>query len=125
MSLQSPTRERILEATAELLSTRSPADVRMADVAAAAGVSRQALYLHFRNRTDLLVEAARFMDARAGLDEALAPVLAAESGRQALARLATFMAVLSPVCPPRVDRMASGRSSSRIAMTVSGVTGSM
>ena len=109
MTLQSPTRERILEATAQLLSTRPPSDVRMADVAAAAGLSRQILYLHFRNRTDLLVEAARFIDAWAGLDEALAPVLAAKSGREALARLATFMAVFTP----RVYRVAAAAEALR------------
>lgn len=68
----------------------------MADVAEAAGLTRQALYLHFSNRTELLVEAARFMDEEAGLEEALAPVRAAESGRQALARLAAFMAAFTP-----------------------------
>ena len=68
----------------------------MADVADAAGLSRQALYLHFRRRGDLLVEAARFMDDEAGLDDALAPVRSAASGREALARLATFMARFTP-----------------------------
>ena len=39
-------------------------------------------------------------------------------------RSATCTATLSPVCPPRVGRIASGRSFSRMPMTASGVTGS-
>ena len=40
-------------------------------------------------------------------------------------RSATCTAVLRPVCPPSVGRIASGRSFSRMPMTASAVTGSM
>lgn len=43
--------------------------VRMSDIARAAGVSRQALYLHFASRTELLVETTRYGDEVRGLAE--------------------------------------------------------
>jgi AcrR family transcriptional regulator len=43
--------------------------VRMSDIAAAAGVSRQALYLHFSSRTELLVETTRYGDEVRGVEE--------------------------------------------------------
>lgn len=36
--------------------------VRMSDIAKAAGISRQALYLHFKTRSDLLIATTQFMD---------------------------------------------------------------
>lgn len=43
----------------------------MRDVAAAAGVSRQAVYLHFSSRAELMVATARYGDQVRGLDERL------------------------------------------------------
>lgn len=109
MSPRSETRRRILAAATRLLESRPPTEVRMADVAAAAGLTRQALYLHFANRTELLVETARFIDEEAGLEAALAPVRAAGSAREGLARLATFMAAYTP----RVYRVAAAAEALR------------
>ncbi len=62
-----PTAERILDATERLLVERGAAHaVRLADVAAVAGVSRQSVYLHFENRAGLLVAVTRRMDERLG-----------------------------------------------------------
>ena len=36
--------------------------VRMSDIAKAAGISRQALYLHFKTRSDLMIATTQFMD---------------------------------------------------------------
>ncbi len=41
----------------------------MRDIAEAAGVSRQAVYLHFGSRAKLLVATARYVDGVKGLDE--------------------------------------------------------
>jgi AcrR family transcriptional regulator len=49
------TRSAILDAAMALLQERGPAAVTMAEVAAAAKLTRQALYLHFPTRTELLV----------------------------------------------------------------------
>ena len=47
-------REALLEAATGLLATRGHAGLRMADVAAAAGVSRQTVYNEFGNKTALV-----------------------------------------------------------------------
>ncbi len=64
--------------------------VRVSDIAQAAGVSRQAVYLHFSNRTDLLVATVRFADELYGVNQRLAPILAATSGVDALRGLIDF-----------------------------------
>jgi len=66
---ESETRTRILEATWRLMEQRRGQNVRMQDIAAAAGISRQAVYLHFGSRIELLVAAIRYGDQVLGLDE--------------------------------------------------------
>lgn len=78
------TRDRILAATVELLEHGKPADVRMADIAKRAGITRQALYLHFANRTTLLTAATQYVDGIKNIDARLAPSRAAEHGRDRL-----------------------------------------
>jgi AcrR family transcriptional regulator len=58
------TRGRIIEAGYQRMAAAGVAAVRVADVAAAAGVSRQAVYLHFGSRAGLLAEIARHADLR-------------------------------------------------------------
>jgi AcrR family transcriptional regulator len=55
-------RERILEATWQLMQATPDLQVRVSDIAAAAGVSRQAVYLHFGGRANLLLAAVRHRD---------------------------------------------------------------
>lgn len=62
----------------------------MGDVAEAAGVSRQALYLHFPDRAGLVVAAAEFGDELLDVDEAARPVREATTGAEMLDRLAVF-----------------------------------
>ena len=55
MSSHAPdTRTKILQATRQLMEERRGLGVRMSDIAKAAGVSRQAVYLHFDSRIELL-----------------------------------------------------------------------
>ena len=56
------TRERILATTWRLMEKSKDLRVRIADIAAAAGVSRQAVYLHFGNRAGLLLAAFQYRD---------------------------------------------------------------
>jgi AcrR family transcriptional regulator len=79
------TRRRILEATRDALLSGEGAGVRMADIARRAGVSRQALYLHFANRAELLVATTRFVDEEQDVDARLAASRSATSGRERLA----------------------------------------
>ncbi len=61
------TRKKILEATARLLLDSKGKGVRMADIAGAAGVSRQAVYLHFASRAELMIATVRYLDDVHGL----------------------------------------------------------
>lgn len=69
------TREDILAATKSLVETSSFADLSMARVAADAGVSRQAVYLHFGSRTGLLLALVAWMDETGRFQTLMAPVL--------------------------------------------------
>jgi AcrR family transcriptional regulator len=53
------TRERLLRAGADVFAERGYDGTRVADIAAAAGVSNGALYAHFSSKADLLVDALR------------------------------------------------------------------
>ena len=53
------TRERLLLAAADVFAERGYDGTRVADIAAAAGVSNGALYAHFSSKAELLVDALR------------------------------------------------------------------
>ena len=78
------TRTRILEAAVRMLEEHGGRGVRMGDIAQAAGISRQAVYLHFASRTELLVAATRYLDEILDVDARLAPSRAAASGIERL-----------------------------------------
>ena len=61
------TRGRILEAARNLLLKRSGGEVSMAEIAKEAGVSRQAVYLHFADRVSLFVALVKYVDEKRGL----------------------------------------------------------
>lgn len=91
MSSENPdTRDRILEAAWRLLEADKGAGkgVRMSDIAKAAGVSRQAVYLHFENRAELLIATTRRIDAVKDVDARLTASRAAKTGE---ARLDAFI----------------------------------
>ncbi len=79
------TRTRILDATVQMLEKNGGRGVRMGDIAKAAGISRQAVYLHFASRTELLVAATRYLDEILDVDSRLAASRAATSGVERLA----------------------------------------
>ena len=68
----------------------------MQRVAQLAGVSRQAVYLHFANRAALLVAAVRHVDARLDLQHGVAPVVAATTAEEMLERYAQFLGSYNP-----------------------------
>lgn len=78
------TREKILAATVRMLEEHGGRGVRMGDIAKESGVSRQAVYLHFASRTELLVAATRYLDEKLDADGRLAPSRAAPSGIERL-----------------------------------------
>jgi AcrR family transcriptional regulator len=78
----SDTRTRILAAALQLL--REQAEPSMGTIASRAGLSRQAVYLHFDSRDQLLVAVAAWANATIGLPERLDQVARAESARTML-----------------------------------------
>jgi AcrR family transcriptional regulator len=78
------TRIRILEASVRLLEAHRGRSVRMVDIAKAAGISRQAVYLHFASRAELLEATTRYLDEVLGLEQRLARSRAAGSGTERL-----------------------------------------
>ena len=74
------TRTRILEATWRLLEQYRGQGVQMRDIARAAGISRQALYLHFTSRAELMIATIRYVDEVKGLHERLNQLKAAATG---------------------------------------------
>jgi AcrR family transcriptional regulator len=70
------TRNRLLDGAWELVAEHGLEQLTLAAVAQRAGVSRQAVYLHFGNRATLLVEMARRIDRSSGF---LGEVAAARS----------------------------------------------
>ena len=83
----SDTRARILDCTWNLLESGDK-KVRMSDIAKASGISRQALYLHFPTRAELLVATTRHIDSVKNVDARLAASRAATSGHE---RLVSFI----------------------------------
>ena len=78
------TRDRILQSAWRLLETDPGHGVRMSDIAKDAGISRQALYLHYPTRADLLIATTRYLDEIKNVDERLAPSRSAETGPERL-----------------------------------------
>ncbi|MEV7808152.1 TetR family transcriptional regulator [Microbispora sp. NPDC088329] len=70
------TRERLLSAAADVFASRGYDGTRVADIAAAAGVSNGALYAHFGSKAELIVAALRAHGPRL-----LADLLAADPSR--------------------------------------------
>ena len=83
-SKKTETRIRILEATWSVLEAKGGHGARMGDIAKAAGISRQAVYLHFTSRADLLAATTTYIDDRLDLERRLAPSREAGSGIERL-----------------------------------------
>ena len=92
----SETRVRILEATVRALEEPGGHGVRMGDIAKAAGVSRQAVYLHFANRADLLIAAFLYLGDQLDVEGRLAPSRAATSGVERLGLYIKFWGEFLP-----------------------------
>ena len=90
------TRTRILEETLELLRKGRGAVVTMAEVAKAADISRQAIYLHFADRAELFIAVARFADERRGLEKDLQKIWDAPDGIAALREAAAMQGRQNP-----------------------------
>jgi AcrR family transcriptional regulator len=97
MSSEKPdTRSRILQSAWKLLEAGGGSEVRMSDIAKQAGISRQALYLHFPKRADLLIETTRYIDLVNNVDTMLASSRTATTG---IERLDAYVSAWSQYIP--------------------------
>lgn len=78
------TRTRILEATWQLLEQHQGQGVKMSDIAKAVGISRQAVYLHFASRTELMIATMHYVDEVKGLYERLKQLESVQSGAESI-----------------------------------------
>jgi AcrR family transcriptional regulator len=89
-SKESETRKKILAETWRLMVEGRGHEVRMTDIAKAAGISRQAVYLHFSSRTELMVATTHYVDEVRGLNERLNRYEAAVTGVEILEEYVEF-----------------------------------
>jgi AcrR family transcriptional regulator len=125
-SKRSDTRRRLLTAARELIEG-GHYSVGLGEIGRRAGVSRQAVYLHFASRAELLTALTSFIEEEADLHQLLAPVYAAASGVEALRHLidagaqfepqihAMVQAALRMQDDPIVDELSRQRMRTRLA----------
>lgn len=80
----SETRKRILDSAWKLLVGDGANAVRMSDIAKRTGISRQAVYLHFPSRAELLIAITRYIDEIKDVDKRLEASRRATSGEKRL-----------------------------------------
>jgi len=78
------TRTRILETTWALLEKQPGQSLSMGKIAKASGISRQALYLHFTSRAELLIATTRYVDEVKELNQRLEKIQQCSSGQEML-----------------------------------------
>ncbi len=83
-SKETDTKTRILEATWHLIEQRRGQSVSMSDIANATGISRQAVYLHFASRSELMIATSHYVDEIKGLNKRLNQFKAATNGIELL-----------------------------------------
>ncbi len=89
-------RARILDVALGLIKKRKGADVSMATIARAARVSRQAMYLHFADRADLILALVRHADEKRGLHHELSKITGAPTGVAAMGEMVSLQARMNP-----------------------------
>lgn len=101
------TREALLDATRDILERSGFGGLTMAAVAARAGVSRRAVYLHFETRTELITALFDHVSRVEGLRESLRPVFEAPDARAAVRAWARHLAYFQPRVMPVYGAAAS------------------
>jgi AcrR family transcriptional regulator len=91
-----PARISILEAARRLFEDKDFMSVTLEEVARAAGVSRQALYINFGSRAGLLAALVVYVDEIGGLQAKIANVLDSPTALSALEALVDFRARYTP-----------------------------
>jgi AcrR family transcriptional regulator len=94
--MSSPARRRIFEAAWNLIVVRGEAGFTMAQIAKKAKISRQALYLHFADRAQLLDALVKYADEQRGLPSAIQHIVDAPTAREAINRMVSLQALQNP-----------------------------
>ena len=89
-------RARILESALRVVSERGEAAVSMAEIAEAAAVSRQAVYLHFADRAALMIALAQYADERRGLEDEVHKIREAPTALAAVREMVALQARMNP-----------------------------
>ena len=87
---------RILDAALVLITRKGDANVTMAQIAKAARVSRQAVYLHFADRAALMVALARYLDERLGISADIQQMIDSPTGVAMLEAMVSMQARRNP-----------------------------
>lgn len=90
------TRANILKASWQLLEAKQGHGVRMSDIAKQAGLSRQAVYLHFPKRSELLIATTHYMDQILDVEDRLVASRTAISGIKRLQEFIKFWGFYIP-----------------------------
>ena len=88
---------RILDAALMLVTKRGGADVTMAEVAKAAAISRQGVYLHFAHRAAFMLALVRHVHEKFGVAEEQRKVTEAPTGIAAMHEWVSLQVRLNPV----------------------------
>ncbi len=94
------TRVKILDAALHLLQSDNPGATRMADIARQAGISRQAVYLHYKTRAELLIAATLHLDHISNTEQRLEASRSANTGLERLDRYIDAWGNYIPVIYP-------------------------
>jgi AcrR family transcriptional regulator len=111
----SSTRDRILAAARELIQRDNAGAPNMSAIAREAGISRQALYLHFRDRASLLVALVAEVDERTDLRSELEAVNAAADAEAQIQAWAAMQTRRNPRIAPLARALDIARHADRPA----------
>lgn len=107
--------DRILDAALALITRRKGADVTMVEIAKAARLSRQGVYLHFANRTDLMLALVRHAHEKLGAAKRLRKLHESRTGLAALRAWVSLQAQMNPKVWPVARSLEIVRRSDRAA----------
>ena len=113
----SSTRDRILDNALGLIESTPDAVPSMSAIARATGISRQALYLHFPERSSLLLALVEHVDEREDLQAEVAKVLGAPDGPAQVRAWAEMQARRNPRIAPLARALDQSRHADDPAAT--------
>ena len=113
----SSTRERILDNALGLIEAAPDAVPSMSAIARATGISRQALYLHFPERSALLLALVEHVDEREDLQAEIAKVVGAPDGLAQVRAWAEMLARRNPRIAPLARALDQSRHADEPAAT--------